>query len=287
MPEDIAANTAQREYWNTVAGPRWVAAAAFVERRTQPVTDLLLTRSLVGPGEKVVEIGCGTGAATVPLAEAVGERGEVLGVDISDPMLTAARKRIAQSGRGNISLVQADAQTHGFEPGRFDLIASRFGVMFFVDPVAAFRNLAGAVRPDGRLCFACWAPLADNPHWVIPYEVAQRHLGLPAPKPAHAPGPLAFSDPDYVRSVLGTAGFGGIEIYRETLDIVGASPEEEAEHACTRGPSGRLIDEKTPSEDLRRTIRREMAEAFAAEARGGALRLGATVFLVTAQRLRP
>jgi len=281
---DNRANAEQQEYWNTVAGPRWVGLGGYVERRVRAVNDLLLARSAVAPGERVLEIGCGTGAATTPFAEAVGERGEVIGVDISEPMLAGARKRIAESGLRNVSLLHTDAQTHRFEPNRFDLITSRFGVMFFADPVAAFTNLLPAVRPGGRLCFACWAALKDNRHWLIPYEVILRHLGPPAPKPPRAPGPMAFSDPDYVRSFLGTAGFDAIEIHRETPYILGSTPQEEAEHACVMGPSGRLIDEKKPDEAVRETIRREMTEAFAAFADGKEMRLPSTVLLVTAQR---
>src|ERR1700730_788171 len=166
---NAAANAAQQEYWNTVAGPRWVGLGGFVERRVRAVNDLLLARSEVAPGEKVLEVGCGTGAATVPVAEAVGDTGEGVGIDISEPMLAGARERIANSGLRNITLLRADAQVHAFEPNRFDLIASRFGVMFFADPVAAFRNLLGAARPGGRLCFACWAALEENWHWLIPY----------------------------------------------------------------------------------------------------------------------
>ena len=117
-------NTAQLEYWNTVPGPRWVGLAGYVEKRVQKVNDMLLARSAVAPGEKVLEAGCGTGAATVPLAEAVGDTGEVVGIDISEPMLVAARERISHSGLRNITLLRADAQVHAFEPDRFDLIAS-------------------------------------------------------------------------------------------------------------------------------------------------------------------
>jgi SAM-dependent methyltransferase len=216
----------------------------------------------------------------------VGERGQVVGADISDAMLAGARKRIAESGRRNVSLMQADAQTHGFEPGRFDLIASRFGVMFFADPAAAFTNLRAAARPAGRLCFACWGSLADNRHWLIPYEVVLRHLGPPEPKPARAPGPMAFADPDYVRSFLGAAGFEGIEIHRETPGILASSAQEEAEHACIMGPSGRLIDEKKPSEATRQTIQRDIEKAFAAHAKDNGTVLPSTVFLVTARNPR-
>jgi len=283
---NTVANAAQQEYWNTIAGPRWVGLEGFVERRVRAVNDLLLARSGVAGGERALEIGCGTGAFTVPLAETVGERGEVLGADISSAMLTQARKRLAEAGLGNISLVEADAQTHQFEPDRFDLITSRFGVMFFADPTAAFANLLAAARPEGRLCFACWGPLEDNRHWLIPYEVVLRHLGPPAPKPPRAPGPMAFADPDYVRSFLGTAGFEAIEIHRETPDIFASTPQEEAEHACIMGPPARLIDEKNPDETTRQTIRREIENAFAAYAKGGGTRLPATVFLVTARRPR-
>ena len=284
MSDGDVANAAQQEYWNKIAGPRWVGLAGFVERRVQAVNDLLLTQSAVAPGERVLEIGCGTGAATVPFAEAVGERGHVVGVDISEPMLAGARRRIDESGVRNVTLLQADAQTYSFEPNSCDLITSRFGVMFFADPVAAFSNLLPAARPGGRLCFACWAPLADNRHWLIPYEVALRHLGPPAPKSPREPGPLAFSEPDYIRSFLGKAGFDAIEIRRETPGIIAASPEEEAEHACIMGPSGRLIDEKQPAAAVRETIRREMADAFAAYAKRGRISLPSTVLLVAAQR---
>jgi SAM-dependent methyltransferase len=223
MIESNIANTAQHEYWNTVAGPRWVGLGGFVEWRMRAFNDLLLARSGVASGENVLEIGCGTGATTVPLAEAVGERGRVVGVDLSEPMLAGARQRVAESRLGNISLTQADAQVHRFEAGRSDLIASRFGVMFFADPVAAFSNLLPAARPGGRLCFVCWGPLEENRHWLIPYEVALRHLGSPAPTPPHAPGPLAFSDRDYARSILERAGFTNIVVDRETPDIIGSS----------------------------------------------------------------
>src|SRR5215470_20061630 len=128
--EDLGANAAQREYWNTVAGPRWVGLAGFVEKRVERVNDLLLARSAVAPGEKVLEVGCGTGAATVPLAEAVGDTGEIVGIDISEPMLAAARQRISRHHQRNVTLLHGDAQVYSFPPERFDLIASRFGVMF-------------------------------------------------------------------------------------------------------------------------------------------------------------
>jgi SAM-dependent methyltransferase len=281
-----SANAAQRDYWNTVAGPRWVGLEGFVERRVGAVNDLLLAGSGVKPGETALEIGCGTGAFTEPLARAIGERGAVVGADISTAMLAGAKKRLAAAGVGNVSLIEADAQTHKFEPGRFDLAASRFGVMFFADPAAAFANLNGAVRRGGRLCFACWGKLDENRHWLIPYEVVLRHLGPPKPTPPRAPGPMAFADPDYVRSFLGAAGFTDIAIDRTHPGIVASAPAEEAEHSCLMGPSARLMDEKQPDDATRRTIRREIEDAFAAYFQGGSATLPSTVLLVTARRTR-
>jgi SAM-dependent methyltransferase len=284
VPEQSIANSAQRDYWNSVAGPRWVGLEGYVERRVEPVNALLLAKSGVNSGERVLEIGCGTGAFTVPLGYAVGASGEVVGADISTAMLAGARKRIAEAGLRNVSLIEVDAQTHRFEPSRFDLIASRFGVMFFADPAAAFANLLGAVRPGGRLCFACWGNLQENEHWLVPYRIALRHLGAPEPAPPRAPGPMAFADPDYVREFLGNAGFTDIVVAREHPHMMAAEPAEEARAACMMGPSARLIDEKKPDEATRETIRREIEEALAGFTRDGAVRLSSTVVLVAARR---
>jgi SAM-dependent methyltransferase len=282
--EALDANAAQRRYWNTVAGPRWVASPGFRERRNQESLALLLARlGLVG-GESVLEIGCGTGALTVPVAEAIGEGGRIVAVDLSEPMLGAARQRVAERALRNVTLSHGDAQVFAFDPAVFDLATSRMGVMFFADPAAAFRNIGSALKPGGRLVFACWAPLAENRHWLISYDIALRHLGPPAPPPAHDPGPLAFGNPDYVREVLAVAGFAEITVERAHPTIIGGSPEEEARQALLMGPTARLIEEKNPAEETRQKIAGEIEAAFAAEATSGPIRLPATIFLVAARR---
>jgi SAM-dependent methyltransferase len=281
--EALDANAAQRRYWNTVAGPRWVATPGFRERRNQESTALLLGRLGLADGESVLEIGCGTGALTVPLATKVGERGQVVAVDISEPMLGAARQRVGEHGLRNVTLLHGDAQVFDFAPAAFDLATSRMGVMFFADPVAAFRNIGGALKPEGRLVFACWAPLEENRHWLISYEIALRHLGPPVPSSAHEPGPLAFGDPDYIRRVLARAGFAEITVERAHPTIIGGSPEEEARQALMMGPTARLIEEKKPSEATRQTIAREIEAAFVAEAGSGSIRLPGTIFLAAAR----
>jgi SAM-dependent methyltransferase len=277
------ANQAMRHYWNTVAGPRWVAGQEFRERRNQESLALLLDRLQLAGGENVLEIGCGTGAVTLSLARCVGKRGRLVAVDISEPMLEVARRRVAESGLHNVTLLLGDAQVMALQQAAFDIATSRMGVMFFADPAAAFRNINGALKPNGRLIFACWAPLSENRHWLIPYDVALRHLG-PAVLDEREPGPLAFGDPDYVRRILTSAGFADIAIDRAHPTIICGSPEEEARQALAMGPTARLIEAKQPDEATSQAIARDITAAFVAEASAGPIRLPATIFLVAARR---
>jgi SAM-dependent methyltransferase len=281
------ANAAMREYWNKVAGPRWAAAPEARERRNRESLEMLLQRLALKGGEQVLEIGPGAAALTIPLATSVGERGRVVAIDISEPMLGAARRRVAERGLGNVELQLGDAQTFVFEKDVFDIATSRMGVMFFADPAAAFRNVATAVKPGGRLVFACWGPLAENRHWLVAHDVAVRHLGPPAAKSPHDPGPLAFADPDYISGVLTAAGFAGIAVERAHPTIVGGTPPEEARMALATGPTARLVEEKDPDAATRERLERDIEAAFAAEARGGELRLPGTIFLVAAHRPAP
>lgn len=283
MTSEIA-NTAQQEHWNTVAGPKWIGRGDAMEARLREVNELLLAQAAPSPGEVVLDVGCGMGTTALPLAAAVGPQGRVLGIDLSEPMLTAARQRIAESKIRNLDLLLADAQVHRFEAGRFDLVASRFGVMFFADPVAAFRNLADAMRRGGRLCFVCWAPLTDNPHWRLPLEIVVRHLGAGSPMPPHAPGPMALSDAGYAREILEAAGFAGITIAATPCAMLGSTPEAEAEFASTMGPPAARIAECRPDEAGLTAIRQEMVDAFRPFMSPSGLRLPAMVFVVKALR---
>ena len=287
MNEGTRPNAAQWKNWNEISGPKWVRAAAVMEQRLAPVNDLLLSRAAPRPGEQVLEIGCGTGATMCLLAEAVGATGGVLGVDISAPMLALAEARLAEAKAGTARLLAADAQIHPFPAAAFDLALSRFGVMFFAEPVAAFQNIATALKPGGRLCFAAWAGIEANPHWEIPYAIARRVLGPAKPRPPRSPGPLAFSEPDYVREILAGSGFEAIAIAAKPVTLAGRSAAEEAALAMLFGPSGALVEEKQPDETLRATLRAEMTAAFARfpTAPGGdTLAPAATVLIATARR---
>lgn len=277
-------NTAMGEYWNQVAGPRWVARAGLQEARNIEVAHLLQREAAPQPGERVLDIGCGTGATAIPFAAAVTPGGQVTGVDISEPMLEQARRNIAAAVAQNITLVPADAQVHHFTPDSFDLLISRFGVMFFADPVAAFTNLCGGLRRGGRLCMAVWASMADNLHWKIPFEIAVKHLGAPAPVDPHQPGPMAFRDPAYLRDILTKAGFGEIDIAPQGFRIIGLTAKSEAQHAAMFGPAWRLMEEKDAPDAVRQTIIAETEAAYAPYLTRAGMRLPGTVLIAKATR---
>ncbi len=282
MPDTT--NTAMGRYWNEVAGPRWVGRAGLQEARNIEVAHLLQQAAAPRPGERVLDIGCGTGATAIPFAAAVVPGGHVTGVDISAPMLAQARQNIEAAGADNVTLVQADAQIHRFPPDSFDLLISRFGVMFFADPVAAFTNLFAGLRQGGRLCMAVWASMADNVHWQIPFDIAVKHLGAPEPADQHQPGPMAFRDPAYLRDILEKAGFAGINIAPQGFKIIGETARSEAEHAAMFGPAWRLLEEKQASEGARDTIIAETAGAFAPYMTPDGLRLPGTILIAKAVR---
>jgi len=283
--EEGSANAEMRRYWNEVAGPRWVDRAEIQEQRNIEVAQLLLTEIGAAPGERVLDVGCGPGATALPLAAAVGPGGHVTGIDIAEPMLGLLRRRIAERGITNLTALLADAQVYALPPASFDLLTSRFGVMFFADPAAAFRNLAGALRPGGRLVMAVWAGMADNVHWKIPFDITLARVGTPAPTPPHTPGPMAFRDPDYLRGILSQAGFSDIKVEKRAFHVVGRSAATEAEHAAVLGPSGRLLDEKATDAATRQAIVKETEAAFAAYAApNGEVRLPGTFLIVTARR---
>ena len=279
------ANAAMGRYWNEVAGPRWVQRQAVQEARNVEMLEQLLAAARAQPGERVLDIGCGTGVTTEPYALAVGPQGHVTAVDISRPMLDAARERIAALSLGNVTLLLADAQAHAFPPASFDLVTSRLGVMFFADPIAAFRNLRGALRPGGRLCMAVWATIEESTHQGVPLAIAIRHLGPPAAQPPHAPGPNAYGDRDYLRGILAAAGFNETAIEPRKFMVHGGAAASVAEHAGQMGAVQRLMDEKHADAATRQAIVDDIAAAFAPYATADGTRLPATFLLVTARRV--
>ena len=240
MP-DSAPNAAQVDYWNLTAGKVWAEMQGQLDRQIEPLGLKALEAFDAQPGERVLDIGCGCGQSTMSLAERVGAGGAVTGADISQPMLEVARARSTPAGAASPVFRQVDAQTGDLGEAVFDAAYSRFGVMFFADPVAAFANIGRSLRPGGRLVFVCWRPLAENPWMRTPMEAAA-HLRPPMP-PAdpHAPGPFAFADPARIWDLLDAAGYRAIDA-RPFDTMIGGSPLEQTVNLSFRvGPLGSAL----------------------------------------------
>jgi SAM-dependent methyltransferase len=277
-------NAEQIQYWNETAGPRWVTAAEMVEAHIGAFGLRAMERAGVGAGERVLDVGCGCGDTVLELARRVGPSGRVVGIDVSAPMLARARERAAAAQAANVHLELTDAQTHAFA-GAFDVVFSRFGVMFFVDPVAAFTNLLAALRPGGRLGFVCWQTLAENPWFHVPLAAALRHIALPPPPAPGAPGPFAFGEAGHVRGILERAGFADIAVepFRTALTLGGGGGLDAAvEFLLQLGPTASALRDADPA--LRPTVTAAVREALAPFVTPAGPRLGAAAWIVTARR---
>lgn len=228
-------NRDQQDFWTNIAGPQWVEHQAAMDALMQPVLDGVMARAGLADGAHVLDIGCGTGASALVAAELVGPDGSVLGVDISSALLGLARTR-AQD-HPTISFLEVDAAAHSFEPSRFDHLISRFGVMFFSDPVSAFANMARALKPGARMDFAAWGQIPNNPFFTVPARAARDVLGAMPKTDPDAPGPFAFSDVDRVTDMLARAGFSDVSAEVTQLDLTPAgTPADFVEQCCTIGP---------------------------------------------------
>ncbi len=240
---DLAAE--QAVFWNGPGGQGWLASYERIERSIADIGKTALATAAARPGERVIDVGCGTGGTTRALAEAVGPTGHVLGVDISETLVGAARSHRVP----NATFVVGDAAAHPFEPAGHDLVFSRFGVMFFGDPVAAFGNLQQALKPTGRLAFVCWRTPQENPWGLVPVRAAAPHLP-PMPRPGpEDPGQYSFGDRARVERILNGAGFGAVSI--EPLDVpiwIGADVAEVVANAGRFGPMARAFAEATPGQ---------------------------------------
>jgi SAM-dependent methyltransferase len=276
----MTGNQAQIDYWNGPTGERWAKYQSEMDRNLADSADAVLRLANARPGERVLDIGCGAGVTSLMLAEAVGASGQVTGVDVSQPMLALARSRTRAR---NIEFIEADAALYPFRP-EFDLIFSRFGVMFFADPIAAFANIRKGAERGARLAFICWRAVKENEWASLPYSVAKPLLPEQPLADPSAPGPFAFADAGRLRTILETAGFSdiGIEKFAGAMNL-GSEPGHAAFQATSlMGPTARAL--RNADEATRYRVMDAITQALTEFQTGDeSIRLGTACWLVSAR----
>ena len=275
-------NADQIAYWNGPGGQRWADRQQVQDILLAPVADLLVDRAQIKRGEAVVDVGCGSGAVSIAIAEKLGPSGNVLGIDVSAPMLARARQ-IAPAGLP-VDFVLADATVFPFDPGSFDLLVSRFGVMFFAEPARSFANLRKALKPEGRLAFACWREPRENPFFMVPLQAVYKHVPrLPQLGPED-PGPFAFASEQRVTRILSEAGFSHVTMERcdLTLDLaVGRGIEAAVQSTLEIGPSARALAEQPP--DVVAAAAQSIGQELMPFVHGQSVLLKGSIWIVTAR----
>jgi SAM-dependent methyltransferase len=277
---DDAPNAAQVEYWNQTAGPTWVELHDQLDSLIGPMGQAAIAALGPTPGEAILDIGCGCGRTSLQLAAAVGSSGAVVGADISAPMLAVARARPIPRTSARPDFREVDAQAGDLGRGVFDAVFSRFGVMFFADPVAAFANIRSALKGNGRLAFVCWRSLADNLWMRVPLEAARPLLPpLPPPDPT-APGPYALADPARVRAILDAAGFQAVTIDPFDADVGGGDLDASVALTFRVGPLATALRENPQYKDK---VGDAVRNAFAPYVTSRGVMTPGAVWIVTAR----
>jgi SAM-dependent methyltransferase len=275
-------NADQIAYWNGDAGKLWTERQEAQDQVLAPVSAALMRAAHAMPGEHVVDIGCGCGATSIEIAAQVGATGSVLGIDISAQMLQRARQRTPIGAVA--TFIEADATTYPFATAAVDLIVSRFGVMFFADPIRAFANIRTGLKPGGRIVFACWRGPRLNPFFIAPLMAAYKHVPkLPETTPDD-PGPFAFQNQERVQRILSDAGFHDIVATPHTLELDiarGQGLDAAVQATLEIGPTHRaLVDQ---SDAVRQAVIAEIRSALAAVQVGQTVPLGAAIWVFSAQ----
>lgn len=277
------ANAAQRQFWNSDFGAKWVAFEADLETLHAAMNDPLLTCAAIETGMHVLDVGCGSGSVSRRAAEWSGARGSVTGVDISEVLLDKARSIAVGEGSASVVYLNADAQTYPFAPASFDCVVSRMGVMFFADPTAAFANLLRGVRPGGYLAAVVWRRGVANPWFRIPTEAAVRHLG-PVDSDPDAPGPLAFADADRALALLVAAGW--VDVSAKPLEVIletHGTAMDAAASIGSMGPAARIMASKGATEEQANAIEADIAAGFRRFETERGLRVPVTMTLLSAR----
>jgi len=275
-------NADQIAYWNGPGGQRWADRQQAQDMLLAEIADILIDRAGAKAGEQVLDVGCGSGATSIAFARKVTLAGHVLGIDVSGPML--ARARQSAPPNSPVDFVLADATVYPFDPESFDLLTSRFGVMFFADPVLSFANMRRALRRAGRVAFACWREPRENPWMMTPLQAAYQHVPKLPQQGPEDPGPFSFSAEQRVHRILGEAGFTSIamEPCALSLDIaIGRGLDAAVQGALEIGPVSRAMEGQPAN--VRAAVANSIRAVLAPLARGETVPLAGSIWIVTAR----
>jgi SAM-dependent methyltransferase len=271
-------NAEQVKHWSGVGADGWIELKAVIDKSFVPFTDLLLADCSSGSVSRVLDIGCGTGDTTLAAARRLGPKAECLGIDISEPMIEVARAQAEKAGL-SARFLCADAQTHSFAPAVFDWVVSRFGVLFFDDPVRAFTNLRRAARDSAQLRFVAWRSPAENPFMTTAERAVAPLLPPVPPRPPDAPGQFSFASRERVSGILERSGW--TDIQTRPIDVECAMPETELVRYFTKlGPLSRVLPEMEAG--LRGRVIETVRAAFTSFVHGGEVRFVAACWMVSA-----
>lgn len=279
MKDAHATTDDQLALWNGLAGHAWVDAQALLEPMFRPFETLLVEAVFTQSGNHVLDIGCGTGSTTLAVARRLATKGSCVGIDISAPMIAAAETRADREDLPT-SFICADAQTHAFAPATFDMIISRFGVMFFDDSVRAFANLRRAARDGAELRFIAWRSAEANPFMIAAERAAAPLLpDIPA-REFDAPGQFAFADRERILGILEQSGWGDIDI--QALDVTCHLPEQSlVTYVSQLGPLGRRLHDL--DEQTKNRVMAAVLPAFQEYVYGTEVRYNAACWMVVAR----
>ncbi len=284
MAETIKQQPNQETLWAGQNGERWLANVDRFEGTIEPIGEALIERATCREGEHIIDVGCGAGATSIAIARQVGATGSVTGLDISPVLVAEATKRAQIAGFDHANFILGDAATVSLPMTQADCIVSRFGIMFFSDPVAAFTHMHGFLKSDGRLAIACWASLPQNQWMLEVRNILAAHFPLPTPIP-HAPGPFAFSEPAYIEEILQTSGFKDITIspWKSNLFVggSGSNPQSAAEFLL-KALSVAQLPEDLP-DSVKTTIQVELTERLTAYDTKDGVQMPASVWLIDAK----
>ncbi len=277
-------NSAMHDYWNGDGGQIWVNFKDRIDTSLIHFGQAAINAAALEIDDRVLDVGCGCGDTSIAIADLVGPDGHVHGIDISKQILTQARHRVTTVKLSNVTFECADAQSSQFESNYFDVVFSRYGVMFFDDPVAAFTNIRQALKPGGRMAFICWQPIKNN-EWVnLPLEVVEKHIDLPPAADPEEPGGFSFGDPNRVNNILTSAGFASISIQQfHSFFNVGADLDEAMNFLTHIGPASSATKATDVGEITRSRITSQLRTTLVPYETEHGVRLGAAAWIITAR----